>query len=71
MKPLAHWAIHHQQRIRIAGRRGVEIHGELVGPEGVARHFVYDQPARRLTIDERGEPRTILLDDYGFESTQP
>ena len=67
MKPFAHWAIHKQQKIRIATRRGAEIYGELVGPDGLARPFVYDQKRQRLTIGEPGAERVLLLDDYGFE----
>lgn len=67
MKPFAHWAIHKQQKIRIAARRGAEITGELVGPDGLARPFVYDQGRRRLTIGDAGSQRVLALDDYGFE----
>lgn len=67
MKPFAHWAIHKQQKIRIATRRGSEIHGELVAPDGLTSPFVYDQKLQRLTIGEPGVQRILLLDDYGFE----
>lgn len=67
MKPFAHWAIHRQQKIRIAGRRGAEIYGDLVGPEGLTRSFVYDQRLQRLTIGDDDDQRILLLDDYGFE----
>ena len=68
MKPFAHWAIHRQQKIRIAGRRGAEIHGELVNPDGVTRPFVYDQGLQRLTIGDNDDQQILLLDDYGFEN---
>ena len=71
MKPFAHWAIHKQQKIRIATRRGAEIHGELVGPDGLARPFVYDQQRQRLTIGDADVQRVLLLDDYGFEQEEP
>lgn len=67
MKPFAHWAIHRQQKIRIAGRRGAEIHGELVDPAGSTQPFVYDQESQRLTIGDGDEQRILVLDDYGFE----
>lgn len=67
MKPFAHWAIHKQQKIRISARRGPQIHGELVGPDGVARPFVYDRGRQRLTIGDAADRRVLLLDDYGFE----
>lgn len=71
MKPLAHWAIHQRTKIRIVGRQGATMHGELIGSDGVARPFVYDQELRRLTIDDAAGQRVILLDDYGFEIHQP
>ncbi len=67
MKPFAHWAIHKQQKIHIVSRRGAEIHGELVDPDGLARSFVYDQRLQRLTIGDGDDRRILLLDDYGFE----
>ena len=67
MKPFAHWAIHKQQKIRIAARRGSEIHGELVGVDGSVRPFVYDRQRRRLTIGDADGQRVLALDDYGFE----
>lgn len=67
MKPFTHWAIHHQQKIRIAGRDQAEIWGALAGPDGVVRPFRYAQQTMRLTIGE-GDNRGILqLDAYGFE----
>ena len=67
MKPFAHWAIHKQQKIRIVRRAGSEIHGELVGPDGFARQFVYDPRMQRLTIGDGNDRRILVLDDYGFE----
>ncbi|MFZ2360607.1 MAG: hypothetical protein WA040_14805 [Anaerolineae bacterium] len=67
MKPFTHWAIHHQQKIRIAGRDQAEIWGALAGPDGVVRPFRYAQQTMRLTIGE-GDNRGILqLDAYGLE----
>ncbi len=67
MKPLTHWAIHHQQKIRIAGRDGAEIWGALAGPDGAVRSFRYAQDAMRLTIGEDDDQRVLQLDAYGFE----
>lgn len=67
MKPLAHWAIHRQQKIRIAGRSAGEIWGQLVGPDGSAQPFRYDQRSLRLTLGEGETERVLQLDSYGFE----
>lgn len=67
MKPLTHWAIHHQQKIRIAGRDRAEIWGALAGPDGAVRLFRYDQQTLRLTIGDDDQRRVLQLDAYGFE----
>jgi hypothetical protein len=67
MKPLTHWAIHHQQKIRIAGRDQSEIWGHLASPDGVLRPFRYAQLTMRLTIVEGDNHRVLQLDTYGFE----
>ncbi len=67
MKPFTHWAIHHQQKIRIAGRAGAEIWGALAGPDGAVRPFRYDQQTMRLTLGEGDSQRVLQLDAYGFE----
>lgn len=67
MKPLTHWAIHHQQKIRIAGRDPIAIWGALAGPDGAVRHFRYDQQTMRLTIGQGDDLRILQLDAYGFE----
>jgi hypothetical protein len=67
MKPLAHWAIHHQQKLRIAGRNSGEIWGALAGPDGVVQPFRYAQSTLRLTIGEGDDHRVLQLDEYGFE----
>jgi hypothetical protein len=69
MKPFAHWAIHRQQKIRIAGRTAGEIWGELVGPDGTVQPFRYDRDASRLTLGEDLASRVLQLDSYGFEQT--
>jgi hypothetical protein len=67
MKPFAHWAIHHQQKIRIAGRNQAEIWGALAGPDGAIRPFRYDQQTLRLAIGQGDDRRVLQLDAYGFE----
>ena len=67
MKPLTHWAIHHQQKIRIAGRDQSEIWGLLAGADGTLRPFRYAQQTMRLAIDEGNNHRVLQLDTYGFE----
>ncbi len=67
MKPFTHWAIHHQQKIRIAGRDQVEIWGVLAGPDGAVRPFRYDQQTLRLTIGHDDQRSVLQLDAYGFE----
>lgn len=67
MKPLTHWAIHHQQKIRIAGRSADEIWGALAGPDGAVQPFRYALAAMRLTIGEDEKRRVLQLDAYGFE----
>jgi hypothetical protein len=67
MKPLTHWAIHHQQRIRIAGRDRAEIWGALAGSDGAVRPFRYSQQTLRLTIGDDDQRRVLQLDAYGFE----
>lgn len=67
MKPFTHWAIHHQQKIRIAGRDPVEVWGALVATDGAVRPFRYNQQTMRLTVGEGEERRVLQLDDYGFE----
>lgn len=70
MKPLTHWAIHHRQKIRIAGRTPDEIWGALVGPDGAVQPFRYDLTAMRLTIGEGDQRRILQLDPYGFEQNR-
>jgi hypothetical protein len=67
MKPLTHWAIHHQQKIRIAGRDQSEVWGLLASPDGTLRPFRYAQATMRLAIGEGDDLRTLQLDTYGFE----
>lgn len=67
LKPLAHWAIHHQQRIRIAGRDRTVVWGALADPDGGVRSFHYDQHTLRLTIGAGDNLRILQLDEYGFE----
>jgi len=67
MKPLTHWAIHYQQKMRLRGRNDADLWGELIGPDGNIRPFRYKRQARRLIIDEAGERRYLQLDHYGFE----
>lgn len=67
MKPFTHWAIHHQQKIRIAGRDHAEIWGALAGPDGALRPFRYAQQTMRLVIDEGDDRHIVQLDAYGFE----
>jgi hypothetical protein len=70
MKPLVHWAIHHQVKLRMGGRSAAEVWGRLAAPDGSTTPFRYDLDSMLLTIDPDGEPRTIRLDDYGFERSQ-
>jgi len=67
LKPFTHWAIHHQQKIRIAGRDQAEIWGALAGPDGAVRPFRYNQQTLRLTIGDDDQRRVLQLDAYGFE----
>ena len=67
MKAFAHWAIHRQQKIRIAGRGAGEIWGLLIGPDGTQRPFRFNQISSRLTLGEGDEQQVLLLDVYGFE----
>jgi hypothetical protein len=67
LKPLTHWAIHRQHKIRIAGRDQVDIWGVLAGPDGAVRPFRYNQQTLRLTIGEGDDRRVLQLDAYGFE----
>ena len=67
MKPFAHWAIHRQQKIRIAGRSAGEIWGQLIGPDGTQRSFRFNQTRSCLTLGKGDEQQVLLLDAYGFE----
>jgi hypothetical protein len=67
VKALAHWAIHRQQKIRLAGRSAGEIWGQLIGPDGAQRPFRFDQRKLRLTLGEAGAQQVLQLDSYGFE----
>ena len=67
MKSFAHWAIHRQQKIRIAGRSAGEIWGQLIGPDGTQRPFRFDQTRSRLTLGEGDTQQVLQLDAYGFE----
>ena len=67
MKPLTHWAIHHQQKLRLAGRSSDEIWGQVVGPDGTARSFRFQLLSQRLIIDTEAGEQVLALDDYGFE----
>ena len=67
MKPFAYWAIHRQQKIRIAGRSAGEIWGQVVGLDGSTQTFRYDQRSLRLTLGEADARRVLQLDGYGFE----
>jgi hypothetical protein len=67
MKPLTHWAIHHQQKLRIAGHSAVEIWGLLVAIDGSVRPFRYLLEARSLAIGEGEASHVLQLDEYGYE----
>ncbi len=67
MKPLTHWAIHHQLKIRIAGRDQDTIWGALASANGAAEPFRYAQNTLRLTIGEGDRQRILQLDAYGFD----
>lgn len=67
MKPLTHWAIHHQQKMRIAGRDRVAVWGLLVAPNRTMQAFRYEPHTQRLTLGEGETQRIVLLDAYGFE----
>ena len=67
MKAFAHWAIHRQQKIRIAGRGAGEIWGQLIGTDGTQRPFRFNQISSRLILGEGDEQQVLLLDAYGFE----
>ena len=66
MKPFAHWAIHHQQKIRIAGRDRMHLWGILVGPDGTERPFRYNQLVKFLIVGTKDDQQGIQLDDYGM-----
>jgi len=67
VKSFAHWAIHRQQKIRIAGRSADEIWGQLIGPDGAQRSFRFDQAHSQLTLGEGDAQQVLQLDAYGFE----
>ena len=67
MKSFAHWAIHRQQKIRIAGRRAGEIWGQLIGPDGAQQPFRFDQARSLLTLGDGDLQQVYQLDAYGFE----
>lgn len=67
MKALAHWAIHHQQKLRLQGRTEAEIWGILTGPNGEQRRFRYRRGTRQLAIGDQDVPQVLQLDEYGFE----
>jgi hypothetical protein len=67
MKPLAHWAIHHQLKLRLQGRDYSEIWGLLVAADGAVRPFRYERQTKRLAIGEGDARRLWQLDAYGFE----
>ncbi len=72
MKPLTHWAIHHQQKIRIAGRDQSEIWGALAGPDGSVRAFRYDAADTSASPSATTNTHRVLqLDAYGFEQPFP
>lgn len=66
MKPLAHWAIHHQQKIRIIGRDRMHIWGILTAPDGKERPFRYNQVVKFLIVGAKNDQQGIQLDDYGM-----
>lgn len=67
MKPLTHWAIHHQVKLRLMGRDAEEIWGMLVAADGEVQPFRYGRQTLRLAIGE-GEGWSVRqLDGYGFE----
>ena len=67
MKPLTHWAIHQQQKLRLAGRSDAEIWGQLVAPDGTTRPFRYHRLSRLVYIGIGTNQQVLALDDYGFE----
>ena len=67
MKPLTHWAIHHQIKLRLGGRDDVELWGELVSRDGSSRPFRFNRRTLQLVIGRGQDQRTIQLDEYGFE----
>lgn len=67
MKPLVHWAIHHQVKLRLQGRDNAEIWGLLVAEDGAVQPFRYGRQTMRLAIGQGDTQRVWQLDAYGFE----
>ncbi|MER2598916.1 MAG: hypothetical protein ABTQ73_05305 [Caldilineales bacterium] len=66
MKPLAHWAIHHRWKLRLAGRNRIHLWGTLVAPDGSEQFFRYNQLVKYLIIGKDAQARGLQLDDYGM-----
>ncbi|MFZ2489556.1 MAG: hypothetical protein WAZ19_15715 [Anaerolineae bacterium] len=71
MKPLTHWAIHHQQKMRIAGRDPAAVWGVLVAANGTTQPFRYELQTQRLALGDSAARRILQLDAYGFEQDVP
>ena len=66
MKPFAHWAIHHRQKIRIAGRNHIHLWGVLVAEDRSEQPFRYNQQIKYLIIGSDKKKYGLQLNDYGM-----
>ncbi|NLF63236.1 MAG: hypothetical protein GX579_01405 [Chloroflexi bacterium] len=67
MKSLVLWCRWHDARLRLQGRDGEAVWGELAFNDRTER-FRYELGARRLTIGAGEGQRAVQLDDMGVES---
>lgn len=67
MKSLVLWCRWHEAKLRLRGRDGEAVWGELAFP-GRTERFRYELGVQQLTIGEGEGQRAVRLDEMGVES---
>jgi hypothetical protein len=66
MKALVYWCRWNNARLRLQGRDGTAVWGELLFAEQ-ARPFHFELGEQRLTLGEGEECQVVYLDEMGVE----
>lgn len=65
VKPLVHWVIYKEYKVRFTERRAHEVEGILTTPDGPVA-FRYETEPRRIHLPQR----SLTINEYGWEEEQ-